>query len=60
MDTMNDYIRRLLGANLGSKAEKLLTGRSTLVGAAKGSEALRKKVVKKKKGGVVNKGSRVR
>tara|TARA_R100000742_G_C4223550_1_gene46719 strand:- start:155 stop:337 length:183 start_codon:yes stop_codon:yes gene_type:complete len=60
MDTMNDYIRRLLGANLGSKAEKLLTGRSTLVGAAKGAEALRKKVVKKKKGGAVNKGSRVR
>tara|TARA_R100001082_G_scaffold4741_1_gene3395 strand:+ start:54 stop:236 length:183 start_codon:yes stop_codon:yes gene_type:complete len=60
MDTMNDYIRRLLGANLGSKAEKLLTGRSTLVGAAKGAEALRKKIVKKKKGGVVNKGSRVR
>tara|TARA_R100000458_G_scaffold58260_1_gene65932 strand:- start:1492 stop:1671 length:180 start_codon:yes stop_codon:yes gene_type:complete len=59
MDTMNDYIRRLLGAKLGPMIPGG-KGSGSIVEAAKGAEALRKKVVKKKKGGVVNKGSRVR
>jgi hypothetical protein len=60
MDTMNDYIRRLLGAKLGTMIHGGKGPGGGLVAAAKGAEALRKKVVKKKKGGVVNKGSRVR
>jgi hypothetical protein len=58
MDTMSDYIRRLLGAKLGT----MIPGkrRGSIGEAAIGAEALRKKVVKKKKGGAVKKGSRVR
>ena len=53
MSYYKDLLLRIGGANLGSKAEKLVTGRSTLVGAAAGAKALKDKIIKKKKGGKV-------
>ena len=58
MSYYKDLLLRIGGANLGSKAEKLVTGRSTLIGSAVGSKFLKDKftkpkVIKKKKGGKV-------